>query len=330
MASEDVVALALKFRKALEANDTAALNRIIAAYGDLYQRLQDKIELLVRDIADGELSAAEVRNLNRYKSLIDDMSAELTKFGNYTETELSAQANAAIERAQKDARALVSATVNGDAAIMAAFNRLPSNTIKQLLGFLQSDGPLFERLSKLGPETAKRVAQMILENVALGKNPKAYAGAIRDALGIGLSDALRMTRTVQMYAYREAARANYAANSDIIDGWIWYAELDESTCLSCIAQHGTVHDLSETLNDHHNGRCAALPHIAAFGNPVTEGGQAWFDALSEAEKKAMMGEAKYKAYQDGKFTFEQLSTAKEDAVYGQMRTEASLKELIGE
>jgi hypothetical protein len=44
----------------------------------------------------------------------------------------------------------------------------------------------------------------------------------------------------------------------------------------------------------------------------------------------MMGASKYAAYQDNKFEFSQLSTQHEHDIYGTMRTEASLKSLLGE
>ena len=41
-----------------------------------------------------------------------------------------------------------------------------------------------------------------------------------------------------------------------------------------------------------------------------------------------MGEGKYEAYSAGQFEFSQLSREKEDEVYGLMRTETPLKDLV--
>jgi hypothetical protein len=120
------------------------------------------------------------------------------------------------------------------------------------------------------------------------------------------------------------------ASDGIVTGWIWYAELDTDTCLSCVAEHGTEHELSETLNDHYNGRCAALPLITSFGSPVDESGEAWFANLSTSEQRSMMGDSKHEAWSAGRFEFGQLSAEQDNDVYGLMRTEASLASLIGE
>lgn len=318
----DVIDLAAQYRADLAKKDQAALGRLINAYGRIYERLQAQIELLTRDVAEGGLSAGQVKQLDRYKALVADLAAELRKFSNFTDTELSTGARAAIAQASNDAAALTQAA----AGVGIRFQKLPAGAIEKLLGFLDPKGPLFKRLELLGPTTAQRVSDTILGNVALGKNPRAYAGAIRDAMGGGLSDALRMARTVQIYSYREAARANYVANSDVVQGWVWYAELDDSTCPSCIAQHGSVHPLDEALNDHHNGRCTPLP-LVRDNNPVTEGGEAWFSARSESEQRAILGAGRYEAFKAGKFEFGQLSGTRQDEVYGEMRVAASLAEL---
>ena len=100
--------------------------------------------------------------------------------------------------------------------------------------------------------------------------------------------------------------------------------------MSCVAQHGTVYPLDQQLNDHYNGRCAPIPHIPQFGNPVTQNGQAWFETQPEATQQSMMGSAKWQAWKDNKFAFESLSAEQETDVYGIMRTEASLKMLVKE
>jgi len=324
---DNVLQLAAQFRKALERQDAAALNRLINAYGGLYNRLQDKIELLSRDIAEQEPTRGQLVQMQRYKELLAQTAKELRSFQTFTKFEIDSQATASIARGIGDSGRLmqVSAEASG---VSATFNRLPINAIKSALGFLQEDGPLFKRLEQLAPVTAQYISDQLVSSIGLGYNPKKTARLITDALGSGLTDALRMTRTVQLYSYREAARANYVANDDVIDGWVWSADLSGDPCPSCVAQHGSIHPLDEPLNDHHNGRCAAIPLVKGGSNPVKETGQDWFDNLSEAEQKAIMGQGRLEAYKAGKFEFGALSGVRDDEVYGPMRVAASLKELV--
>lgn len=324
--STDILAVARQQRAALERQDAAVIKRLVAAYTDLYGRLRDKIDLLAADLAGMDSpTRGQVAELARYRALIAQVQTELRRYAAFAGTEMGTAAGAAIGQAGRDARALVAAANPG---IAGRFDVLPNDAIRSLLGFLDPDGPLFDRLEKLAPFTASKVADTILEKVALGLNPRQWAGAIADQLGGSLTDALRMARTVQLYSYRESSRANYAANADVVRGWYWMAELDPDTCLSCVAQHGSLHDVDEVLNDHHNGRCAMLPAVVGADSPLTQSGQEWFDGLPVGQQADMMGAERHDAYRAGQFEFSALSGTRVDPVYGEMRVEESLQSLV--
>jgi len=69
-----------------------------------------------------------------------------------------------------------------------------------------------------------------------------------------------------------------------------------------------------------------LPYLG--DNKPEKGGEDWFSNLSEAQQKQMMGIEKWKAWKDGKFKLGQLSADHQDDVYGAMKSEASLKDLL--
>ena len=322
-----VLDLAAEFDAALARKDAVALNRLIKAYGGLYTRLRDKIDALTLQIGAEEMTRGQVTQLERYKSLVRQVENELDDFSGYLKTELRDVSLSGIASGTKAARGLVGAVVGADSGIMAGFNVLPTKTIERLLGFLDPEGPLYKRIDKLAGYNAKRVADAILEGVGLGHNPRKIAAAIKHEMGGGLTDALRMTRTAQIYSYREATRANYIVNSDVVGGWIWVAAIAQSrTCLSCISQHGTKHPLTETLQDHYNGRCAMIPAVVGAENPITQMGEDYFNSLPEAQQRQMMGN-RYDMWKKGEFSFGDLSKVSKDEVYGDMRTVASAKDL---
>ena len=92
--------------------------------------------------------------------------------------------------------------------------------------------------------------------------------------------------------------------------------------------HGTIHPLDEVLNDHHNGRCVMLPYIKEFGNQVEQSGIEWFEGLSEAQQKAILGQGKFDAWKAGQFSLDQLSRENDNDVYGKMRGVTPLKDLV--
>ncbi len=326
----DVIELAERFRKAVEKRDAAALTDLIETYQSIYEKLQDKITLLTDKISTmPKLTEKSLRELDRFKELLRQVSAELESYQNYVGIQIRKLATEEITAGMSDAKRLVRA-LGGDPAIVAQWNNINPEVIKTLLGFLQEDGALYQRLSQLAPYTVERIKRALLDNIGIGKNPKAIAKIIEREMGMALTDALRMTRTVQIYTYREANRASYIANSDVVEGWYWMSALDDESCTSCIAMHGTFHTLDETLDDHHNGLCAMLPAVIGAKSPLDKTGEEWFKELPESKQREYMGDAKYDAWKDGKFEFSTLSKQHDDDVYGTMRGETPLKELIGD
>ena len=98
--------------------------------------------------------------------------------------------------------------------------------------------------------------------------------------------------------------------------------------MSCVAQHGSFHPLDERLNDHHNGLCVPLPAVEGYPNPVEGTGEDWFSQQSEAVQKQMMGPGKFDAWLKGKITIPQMTATRPDDVYGDMRFEPPLKDLV--
>lgn len=327
---EPVIELAEQFRAALIAKDLAAQKRLIQAYVSMYNRLKGKVDLLLAQIGQDTPTAGQVARLSRYKQLMEQAATELAGYQVIATNETEAAMRAAITLGPKEARLLMAETI-GAPGVAGVFNTLPKGAIEQIIGFLDPGGPLYARLQLLAPYTTEQVSKAIIDGVGLGFNPAKTARAIENAFGLGLSDALRTVRTAQIWAYRESSRATYIANSEVVSGWVWHANLrDGRTCASCINMHGTEHPLSEPLNDHYNGRCSAIPLVRGFPNPVTETGQEWFEKQSEAEQKKYLGQSKWQAWKDGKFSFADLTAEQDNDVYGKMRSERSLKDLLGQ
>jgi len=294
----------------------------------MFKRLQGHIDALTLEIGEKEPTIEQAIASVRYRRLIAQTAEELNQFQALTIAETEALADLGIGLGGTHARQMLAITI-GDSSIAGRFNALPKETIQTLLGFLSPDGPLYERLKLLAPATTQGVADAISEGVGLGHNPRKIADAVQNEFGKGLTSALRTVRTVQLWSYREANRATYIANSDILEGWIWHAAIgDPRTCMSCIVQHGTLHPLDENLNDHYNGRCAMIPKVKGIDSPVTESGIEMFEKLPEAQQRALMGVGKYEAWRAGRFQLPALSGEQRDDVYGKMRIEQSLKALI--
>jgi SPP1 gp7 family putative phage head morphogenesis protein len=196
-----------------------------------------------------------------------------------------------------------------------------------MLGFLQEDSPLWERLGKLAGTNAQKVADALLEGIAFGYNPAKTARMFENVMGGGLTDAMRMTRTAQLYASREANRAMYVANDDVVEGWVWWSSLDSDTCMACAVEHGTIHSNDESMDSHYNCRCNSIPVVKGYNDEVKTGTD-WFSGLSEKEQRDMMGNSAFDAWKDGKFDLADMATRRHDDVYGEMLARTPLQDLI--
>lgn len=326
-----------RLRAAQAARETAELQRLVDAYAAINKAAQADAEALaLQIIASGKMpTEAQLRKLSRYRELMDTVEGELAEYQSFMRVELRGQSTLALTEGERDARLLASLSARG-AGLDVQMRALNVEVIEQLVGFLDPRGPLYERLGMLGGWTSEQVSAKVIDAIAKGLNPRTTAAmltarigdAVTGALGMGLTDSLRMMRTCQIWAYRESSRASYLANSDVVEKYIWFAELDSATCPVCISKHGSIHDLSEPLNGHFNCRCTPIP-ITIGEELVIATGEEWFNTLTEAEQKQALGHGKYDAWKNGKITLADIVGEHDDTVYGRMVSEKSLKELTG-
>lgn len=328
MAVSPVLITARRYQALLARYERASTARLVNSYIRSWSRLEAMLEALLLDIGDRTPTLGQLERMRRYRSLIGQITAELARLQGLTGDEIGA-AGELIAIGEQSARELIGLTVAGRTQVATLFHTLHRSAIETMLGFLDPTGPLYDRLRLLTGFNADLVSDAIIRGITLGWNPRKIAAAVRNAFGHGLTDALRFVRTAQLWAYREANRASYIANRDVLEGWIWHANFDDRVCMSCVAQHGTIHPIEEPLNDHHNGRCVAIPLVTGFPNPVAETGAEWFGRQSEATQKKLMGRQFYEAWKAGMFDLSEMSTTRFDEVYGDMRVEARLWELLG-
>jgi hypothetical protein len=306
--------------------DAEALQAVTDSFGNLYARIEPEIELIIRRLGDEPTTQQVTAAIEEIRALLEE---ELDDFAGYLNTTLPSYEQDAIQLGLTESLAIL-----GLAYFYAGVDAEPQTAPADVLGqMLAVNSPLYNRLQMYGAYHAQQIADALLETIkgnlseltgaqGIAKIMQASALASANAL----ADAMRLTRTALLYSYREATRLNYVANSDTVSGWQWLAELDDRVCMSCVVMHGTIHGLDETLNDHHNGRCAMIPIV---GEPVLQpdAGIQWFESLSAEQQKARMGNGRYEAWKAGSFELPEISKVYNDDVYGEMRRETPLKEL---
>ena len=314
--------LARAFKAAIDRQDAAALTRLAKTYRQLYLRMQPKLDSLL--LAISKLDAptnGQIMRLAQYRNLMSALEDELAKYSAYVQVEIQTNAQASIEMAVKQVTAFLKE------AGYSMPKSLPTNAIYSMLGFLQENSPLYERIGKLAPFHTERVMNALLEGISFGYNPVKTAKLFENVMGGGLTDALRMARTSQLYAAREASRASYIANADVVEGWEWWTALDADVCMACAVEHGTVHSLDESMDSHYNCRCTSIPVVKGWSDP-SQTGVDWFEGLPESQQREMMGNKAFEAWQAGKFDLSDMATRRHDDVYGEMLTQTPLQDLL--
>lgn len=344
-----VLEYAEKARARLLRGERSRATRLVNIYGQAYQRLQAHVERLqskmVAESETGQLTKRQVQGMGAYKELLRQIKTEIDRFGQYAGEEMNQAARDAINNAQKDALREIQLSLPRLAeGIRKAWRILPVRAVETLSGMTEPGSPLRDNMeAELGPGVAEQVSNRLLENVALGKNPRTTAAAVRREMGVGLTWALRTFRTAQLWSYRVAKHSSWAQNPRLYKGWVWHAKLDGGTCAACIAQNGTQHGPDEILNDHHNGRCSPLPITPTYSEllgvdieddvpPALQipSGADWFDKQPASVQREILGAAGHRAWKDGAFELSDVVGKYDDSVYGTMIVAKSLKELLGE
>lgn len=331
----------LQVRQAMDARDATILKRILRDYLAAYQELKTAIQALQQAIQAG--GPTEFARLAALENLLKGVRSEISKFAQILADNIDQAIQLEIEMAGVDTLSFVQAMLPGleTAKLVAEWARLDRRTMYNLFGFLDPDGPLYAMIrNQFTDDVARMVRDQLLSGFVQGMHSNEIGRIVAKALGVGLDWALTIARTAVIWAYRTSAHQLYLENSKYIKGWYWISALDRRTCMSCVAQHGTLHPLTELQNDHHSGRCFSVPATVSYADlgligieefqPQIPAGEEWFKKQSAAMQKEMMGASKWYAWQDGAFEFSQLTKIYNSPVYGPMKREASLREILGD
>lgn len=316
--TDDALQVADELRTAVNALVDAEERRLVVAWARAWDEIVAEFDAAVLDLAttaDGAPTRGQIRRASRARralalaagkidSLLAGAATSLTTSAAQL-VQVTADLEASTIAAQMPPTAgdMASLTVRFDRVSPEALDAIVKRTTQQITA-----------LSKpLSREATDVMLRNLVQGIARGLSPRDVARRMVRAAELGfnggLSRALTVARTELLDAYRAAALAQQTANRDVLAGWVWLARLDTRTCPSCVAMHGSVHDLDEEGPwDHQNGRCARMPKTKTWrdlGFNVREprdrvrSGEDWFNGLSAADKLAVMGPARLEALAGG-------------------------------
>ena len=228
------------------------------------------------------------------------------------------------------ARRLVELSMTDAAALIGA--QLPSNwplnrPVKPELDAIvqRATTQITSRMWALSDEASEAMRRRLIQGVAAGRNPRETArlmvADVQDTFDGGLARAQVIARTETIDAYRAGAKAQHEANSDVLQGWVWLANLSERTCPSCVVMHGTEHDLNEPGPlDHQQGRCSRMPLVKpelvpGTPTPKVESGPEWLARQPEGVQRSVLGPRRYEAWKAGDYPASRWAVRRESAAW---------------
>ncbi len=260
MATRAVVRLSNRQQAILAALDQALLSELARQYAYVQETLTEDLARITGKIAaragGGRVGPSWLFQQQRLQSLQAQVVRELTKYGQYAGTLIKAAQRQAVELAAQHSRELMSTLAPN---LGVSFATLPTEAVERIVGNTLHDGaPLSNTLRKYPIEASRSIRRALVTSVALGRNPKQTARVLQEELGGVRSNYLRIARTEQLNAYRQASLDTYQANENILEGWEWLLGKYDA-CAFCQSKTGKVYPLDTPFSSHPMCRCTSVP-----------------------------------------------------------------------
>lgn len=312
--------------------------------------IQPRLDALITRIEEAEVagerpSLSWLYSESRWRSLLDQIDAELAALVDAIAPSLAEAQAEGVELALESARSLTSAALGpAPEGVSVAFNRLPTATVQAFAGYASDGSPLRALFDEFGSDVSRQIRQVFIAGISRGAGAAQMTRELRGLVGEGKDPgnlggrAQTIVRTEFHRAARAAQLTAYQHNADLFEGWIWTAACDGRCCASCWAMHGTLHPLTQMLDDHPNGRCVQVPRTKHWDEltgegghedtrPVIEDGPSRFARLTADQQKEVLGQGLYDLYAAGTISLTDLVRQDSNPRWGTMRRPATLKEV---
>ena len=313
-------------RKLLRLTDeqTVALTRAwVNAWDALLPDFEAAVAELVAKAVDGKVPYSVVIKNVRLREALAEARAALDVLAPQVAETVSAGLTEAVFDAVDAHAAIIQSQLpppGTTVGVSVSFSRVPREALQALVD--RTAETIHSTAIPLAADVEQEMKRALVRGIAVGDNPRRTAARLIKATGSrfngGLARALNISRTETLDAYRAATKLSEQANTSILKGWEWSAQLDARTCPSCWAQHGGVHPLDEDGPlDHQQGRCARVTLTKSWkelGFDIPEPPSASpdarkvFDNLHPSTQAQIMGAKRLELLQQGKISWDDLST----------------------
>jgi SPP1 gp7 family putative phage head morphogenesis protein len=307
--STDLETLARQYARGVRELDVDILRTVLAAYREAEQVILEEFRRLdtrVRELQDQgiEVDVRMLVELEEYRRLVDIIQTTISQYAStvdaVTRGNIPQALSLAAQHAEQAGLELMFQPHHPEAFVAATAALDPRSPLAKVLESYA--GQVFTaQEAERAVALAKRA---LLTAVAAGWHPSTAAKLLREALATSAYRAQRLARTEILRAYRSGTLELYR-QSQVVRRWRWVASLSPRTCGACLAMHGQVLELEDTVFDHPNGRCVAVPlterdlPLVGTAQDTLPDGWAWFWQQSFEERDRLLGPLRHEALRRG-------------------------------
>ena len=333
--------LAEEFRAELMTRDGVALRRQARAIVLIIRRLDERI----RDLAAalqwrGHIGPGAIVRLAEFQELRAQAISELRAYVGDSARIIESAQGANVEAAIEESRRLVGAqfprgvTWAALRELGATWATLDPSALLFMVGRLGNGAPLYRYLeARVVRGTIAQVVDALTTGIM--DNPVVTARAIRANFAGGMTQALRISRTETLRAYRDAARASYQENPSLVRGYRRHEALDNRTCGACWMLDGTLYASASDMEEHVQGRGYLTPELVSWRElgfvgmpeqPQPPTGRELFLEMDEAGQRRIIGNDRlYELYRTGRIGLGGLVQRRVSEDFGASLTQASAR-----
>lgn len=291
---------------------------LVSAWADAWDEVQPDLVVTLLDMltAGDKVTRTQLLRSSRLRKVLAVIKAQLETLAADAGVRIVGDLQTVIDTAGAAQASIVDSQLPPNSNLLGGLDQWSRVDERQIAAIVRrSTEQITARTRPLSGQAYDAVRRELIRGVAAGSNPRTTAARIiRRAEGRfngGLSRALNIARTETLDAHRAAAALGQQAHADVLAGWQWWASLDKRTCPSCLAQHGSIHPLSEPgPNDHQQGRCARVPVTKSWAelgfdipeppSLVPDAGD-WFGSQPSEVQLEILGPTRWTAWQRGDF-----------------------------
>lgn len=221
------------FHDAVGARTDAAVEDITTRWQSVKAALNEHIARLTTQMRQAQargdtITTAWLAQARRLDELKSAAMGNIDQFANEASAIVGDAMYDALDLGQQTAQTLLAASVPPGVAY--TFGVPPSDVLDAAAGGLQPGGALANLFDSFGSDVSQLLQQALFTSIALGDSAEQTAQRLEWASNLAPQRAMTIARTEIHRTWRGAQMANYRANSDVVQGWMWSCDFSPRSC----------------------------------------------------------------------------------------------------